>query len=333
MTPTLFKASKLLLIEKKTHAYTTRNSATLPEEFHKLLLPQTDFHFRQDNDCDILSQHLNAGPFSLWLHDIFTKDDILLLPYTPYHIYTLNFMYEDSLQVDNRAKSNFTLEEGECNLFNLTPGMHKIPMSGDKKILSVHINIQPSAVPHLLIRFPQLGFLTTASNQAVHNTINQHPHYINPVCDFLIQKILSCRYTGSRAYYFIQRCCADLLLNFATQEAAAQKPLLFSHLLHMDTYTHLFNYLVGNNQKGQSVAELAYNSFLSPQQLEEGFLQHFSISIYDFLFMLKMMATYQLLYKNHLGYKDIAEAAGYKDVSEMKQLMEYYYNCSLEKMR
>lgn len=333
MTPTLFKASKLLLIEKKFHSFTTRKTTTLPEEFHKLLLPQADYYFRQDKDCDILSQHLNAGSFSLWLHDIFTKEDILLLPYTPYHIYTLNFMYEDSVQVENKAKRNFTLEEGECNLFNLHPGVHKIPMSGDKKILSVHINIQPAALPNLLIRFPQLTFLQSANNHSLNNIINTHPHYINPVCDFLIQKILSCRDTGSRAYYFIQRCCADLFLNFATQEAAAQKPLLFTHMLHMDTYTQLFHYLLGNHQKGQSVAELAYNSFLSTQQLEEGFRQHFAISISDFLFMLKMMATYQLLYKNRLSYQDIAEAAGHKDITEMRILMEHYYDCTLEEMR
>lgn len=333
MTPTLFKASKLLLIEKKPISYKSANVKVLPEEFHKLLLPLAEYSFRQDDDCDILSQHINAGPFSLWLHDIFTKEDILLLPYTPYHICTLNFMYEDSLQVESRTQGNFTLEEGECNLFNLHPGLHKIPMPGDKKVLSVHINIQPSAIPDLLTRFPALTMLTAINNQPHLRTINEHPHYINPVCNFLIQKILSCRATGSRAYYFIQRCCADLLLNFATQEAQSQQPFLFTHLLHRDTYTQLFHYLLDNHQKGQSVGELAYNSSLSIQQLQEGFRQHFAINITDCLDMLKMMATYQLLYKNHLTDEEVAETAGYKDVAEMRTLIEHYYNCSLAALR
>lgn len=333
MNSTLFKASKLLLIEKKYHQHKISHVTALPEEFHKLVLPQAGCYFRQDNDCDILSQHINAGPFSLWLHDIFAKEDIMLLPYTPYHIYTLNYMYEDSLHAETRTTSNFFLEERECNLFNLYPGVHRIPMSGDKKILSVHINIQPSALPNILIRYPQLAFLKRARNQSISGTINQQPHHINLVCDFLIQKILSCHDTGSRAYYFIQRCCADLFLNFAIQEADAKQPLLFTHLLHMDTYIQLFHYLLENHHKGQSVAELAYHFFLSTQQLEEGFRQHFSISITDFMFMLKMMTAYQLLYKSRLTYQDTAEAAGFNSVQEMRMYMEHYYDCALEEMR
>lgn len=334
MNPTLFKASKLVLIEKKYHHYKTPTPINMPEEFHKLILPQASCYLRQDNDCDILSQHINAGPFSLWLHDIFAKEDIMLLPYTPYHIYTLNYMYEDSLQAETRtAAGNFPLEERECNLFNLFPGVHRVPMSGDKKVLSVHINIQPGAIPSMLERFPQLAFLNQAKRLAFSGNINPQPHHINPVCDFLIRKILTCHDTGSRAYYFIQRCCADLYLNFAIQEEETQQPFLFTHLLHMDTYTQLFHYLLDNHQRGHSVAELAYNNYLSTEQLERGFRQHFAISIHDFLYMLKMMTTFQLLYACQLSLEVIAETAGFNSVQEMRMHMEYYYDCSLEEMR
>lgn len=331
MSPALFKANKLLLLEQKNHQLPKRTR--LPEEFHQLALPQASYHLRQDDDCDILSQHISAGPFSLWLHDIFAKEDIMILPYTPYHIITLNYMYEDSLQAETRTAGNFPLEERECNLFNLYPGVHKVPMSGDKKILSVHINIQPHVLPQLIARFPRLAFLEKISPNGLSGTINTHPHHINPLCDLLIQKIISCHDTGSRAHYFIQRCCADLFLNFAVQEEDSHQPILFTHLLYMDTYTQLFHYLLDNHHKGQSVAELAYNCFLSTEQLEQGFRQHFSINVVDFLYMLKMMTTYQLLYKSHLDLQDIAETVGFDNVQDMKMHMEAYYNCSLEEIR
>ncbi len=66
---------------------------------------------------DMLSQHVRLGPFSLWLHDVFARKDIVLCPYTPFHLWALHFMYEDSLRAESFKMNGFTLEEKECNLF------------------------------------------------------------------------------------------------------------------------------------------------------------------------------------------------------------------------
>lgn len=331
MNSTMYKAGKLLLIEKKHQLY--KPPGNIPEEFKRLLLPHAEISFRQDNDCDILTQIIDAGLFSLWMHDIFTREDIVLLPWTPKHILTTNYMFEDSLRVEYRQSDAFPLEEKECNFLNLHPGIHKVPMSGDKKILSVHINIMPVSMPSLVQKYPILNIFNISSLPAISGPVNKEPHHINLFSDFLIQKLISCRYTGTRARYFIQRCCTNLLLNFAQQEADTDQPILFTNILHMDTFHQVFNYLVDNGGKTHSVSELAYMFQLSPDQLSHGFRQHFSITVEEFMFMLRMMTAYHLLHRKYLSLADVAYTTGFTDVAEMTIQLECYYNCSIEMMR
>lgn len=331
MNSTMYKAGKLLLIEKKHQQYNPPRN--IPEEFKRLLLPHAEISFRQDNDCDMLTQIIDAGPFSLWMHDIFTREDIVLLPWTPKHILTINYMFEDSLRAESRQSDAFPLEEKECNCLNLHPGIHKVPMSGDKKILSVHINIMPASMPSLVQKYPILNVLNISSLSAISGPVNKDPHHINLFSDFLIQKLISCRYTGTRARYFIQRCCTDLLLNFAQQEADTDQPILFTNILHMDTFHQVFNYLVDNGGKTHSVSELAYMFYLSPDQLTHGFRQHFSIEVGELMYLLRMMTAYNMLHKKYLSLSDVAYTAGFSGVSEMVTHLERYYNCRMDEMR
>jgi len=325
MRSTLFKANKLLLIEKNRQAYVPANC--LPLEYTKIVIPHAGLYFRSDEECEILSQHINAGPFSLWLHDIFAKHDIVLLPYTPYHIWTLHFMYEDSVLVEGSRKVPFMLEERECNLFNIYPGIHRVPMKDNTKVLSVHINIRPEFHSRLSEKYPQLGVLLTRPAPAVNCALNAHAHHINPVCDLIIQKILTCKYTGRKAHAFIYRCCLDLLLNYATQEAHVHEPFLFSSLEHQDTYQQLFRLLVEHPHRTFSVAELSEMYKLPATELSSGFLQHYSITIEDFSLMLKMMMTYNLLHRQSWSNADIASAVGFSSAAEMFKQVEAYYEC------
>ncbi|MBW8688182.1 helix-turn-helix domain-containing protein [Chitinophaga rhizophila] len=325
----LFKANKLLLIEKNKPSYVPASS--LPVEYLKLIMPFAGLYFRGDKECEILSQHINVGPFSLWMHDIFAKDRIMLLPYTPYHIWTLNFMYEDTLVVEGTQKAVYTLEERECNLFNLDPGLHRIPVADNTKVLSVHINIRPAFLPALAQRYPQLRALLTRQSTTGTSAVNARPHPVNPVCDLLIQKILTCRYTGQQAHVFIYRCCLELLLNFATQEAHADEPFLFSSLEYQDEYRQLFRFLVEHPHKQCSVSELSLIFNIPMAKLEKGFVQHYAMTIHDFTYMLRMMMAYNALHQVQWSHEVIADAAGFSDADTLVDAVEQYYEFRIKK--
>ena len=329
MRSTLFKANRLLLIEKNRQSYIPASS--LPVEYLNLIIPYAGLYFREDAACEILSQHVSAGPFSLWTHDIFAKEKIVLLPYTPYHIWTLHFMYEDTLIVEGNHNPPYTLEERECNLFNLYPGLHRIPMADNTKVLSVHINIRPAFLPKLAEKYPQLRELLNRPAVAQSSILNAHPRHVNPVCDYLIQQILTCKYTGKKAHIFLYRCCLDLLLNFATQEAHANEPFLFSSLAHQDAYRQLFRFMTAHPHKPRSTAELAFIFDIPVAELEKGFLQHYSISIRDFGHMLQMMMAFNVLDKKNWSLEAIADATGFSHSNELAAALEKYYAFKLKK--
>ncbi|MCF6401257.1 hypothetical protein L3C95_00120 [Chitinophaga filiformis] len=323
MHPTLFKANKLLMIEKDRQSCIAANC--LPLEYQKLIIPYARLYFREDEECEILSQHIAAGPFSLGLHDIFAKDRITLLPYTPFHIWTLHFMYEDSLMIEGKENPPYLLEERECNLFNLHPGLHPVPMEADRKVLSVHINIRPEFFPKLMEQYPALRELLSRSSPAASCALNEHPHPISAVSDLLIQRILTCRYTGKKAHTFHYRCILDLLLNYAQREAQAHEPFLFSSLEHRETYRQIFQLLVDQPHETYSVEDLSWWFRLPAAELSRGFRQHYAMSIEDFSHMQRMMFTYTLLHKKNGSLPVIAETAGFRTVDEMVKQVEAYY--------
>jgi hypothetical protein len=297
----------------------------LQTELHSLLIPEAGIYFRQDAECDILSQHIQLPLFSLWINDIFPKKDIILRPFSPVPTYTLHFMFEDSLWTQSRQQQEYLLEERECNLFCLQPGLHKIPMSKSKKILSLHINIDPTAIPALIEQYPVLQSLGLSHSRGANGPVNKYSYHINATCDFLIRQILTCHYTGVNAQRFLYRCCIDLLLNIATQQATASQLLLFSTVMNGDAYQGLFKYLETCPYKHHLAAELAYMFEIPVEQLEHGFQQLFTISINEFTHMAKMMFVYDRIISKAFTLPLLAEAVDYKDVSLMTNDVEIFY--------
>jgi AraC-like DNA-binding protein len=331
MYPQLHDENKLLLVDRFTQDYLPATLVS-PEYLH-LVIPYAGLYYEQDADYDILSQHIPLGPFSLWLHDIFARKDIVLCPYSPFHLWALHFMYEDSLRADAFQKENFILDERECNLFNLHSEMYKVPMPASKKILSFHINILPGALKKMVQHYPPLYYLTNKRLDNVSSIINQRPYKINAVCNMLIQKILSCKYIEEQAHFYLYRCCLDLFLNFAQQDAAGPGPLLFSNVMNTELFNSIFSYLVEHPDTPHSIAELANMFNMHGARLAQGFRQYFSIGITPFIKMNRMMMLYNRMLQKSFTLSMLAESAGYRNTQDMVDEVEDYYECDINALR
>jgi len=330
MYPTLFEENKLLLIDRLDQAYFP--AANVPTEYLPLIIPYAGLYYEQDDDYNVLSQHIQLGPFSLWLHDVFACNDIVLRPYTPFHIWALHFMYEDTLRAELVKTNTFTLEERQCNLFNLYSHMPRVPMQGGKKILSFHINILPSDMMVLVQQYPGLYYLANKRVQRKSSVINEKPYRINAVCNMLIQSILSCRYVEMPAAYFLQRCCLDLFLNFAQQDAIADEirpPTEAQTAL----FNQIFTYLTEHPHINHTVQEIAKMFNMPGVKLAQGFRAHFSIGITPFLHMLKMNMIYHTLMQRACTLRDLALVGGYSHIEDMVRDVEKHYGCNLTALR
>jgi len=330
MYPAVFEENKLLLVDRVEQAYFP--ATYIPTEYLPLIIPYAGLYYEQDNDYTTLSQHMQLGPFSLWLHDIFAHKDIVLCPYAPFHLWALHFMYEGSLRTESFTHQAFKLEEKECNLFNLYSSLHRVPMDGGNKILSFHINIQPAALMQLVQQHPGLYYLANKRVQRVSGVINERPYRINAVCDMLVKQIIGCRFLESQALHFLERCCLDIFLNFAQQDAIADE-ISPPDEAHTALFHRIFTYLMEHPHIPHSTSEIGRVFNISGIKLAQGFRQHFSIGIASFLHMQRMMLAYNCLIQQPSSIKEIADITGHTSADDLIRDVEKYYSCNIAALR
>jgi AraC-like DNA-binding protein len=322
---------KLFYIEREEPGYIPVEA--IPEEYLQLILPYAGVYFERDEHCDMLSQHIQVGPFSFWIQETYANADLILCPFTPRPTWALHFMYETSVNVELYEDISFSLEEKECNLFNLVSDLHKVPMEDGQKLTSCHINILPEALRELAVQYPTLSRLAGKTPANVTGPINEHPYFINSVCDLLIQKMLTCRHIEMPAHCFLYRCCLDLFMNFAYQDAHAAQRYLVDDALHSITFGQLFEYLTDHAHLNHTMEELGTMFQLDQTMLHEGFLKNFGMPVDAYIKMTKMIMVFELLTKKSTKLSEIALAAGYKSWQQLDEAFTAYYGCDLEQLR
>lgn len=296
-----------------------------------MILPFAGVYFERDAQCDILSQHRQVGPFSIWIQEVFAKEDTVLLPYTPHHIWALHFMFEASLEVELYKDNSFSLSERECNLFSLKSDLHVTRLKKGEKILSCHINIIPSHLKKLARKHPRLMQLADKPSLDLSGALHSYSYHITPVCSFLLQRILTCRHIEKPADHFLYRCCLDLFMNFSQQDL--QVPLQVTDILYTEEFNGLFKFIMENPHQPFTIQQLAEFSAIKLTQLKEGFIRNFAISIEHFVRMVKMMMVFDLLTQECITLSEIAYAAGFTSWKTLNKAFKKYYGCELEDLR
>jgi AraC-like DNA-binding protein len=317
-------ANKLLLLERLKPNYIA--PADVPEEYHSLLIPSAGICYREDAEAEILSHHIDFGPFSLWTHDILAKKNFVLCPVMPSHMWTLHGLYEDSLHFEDPAAPSYLLEEKEFNLFNLSKCLHRIPISEGKKVLSVHINMEPGVLKDLTEEFPSLEILANKIPAAA-GAINAYPYHSNPICDFLVEKMLCCKYEIKRAHPYLFRICIDLLRNMAAQETMSNQPLMSQSILNTDKIHQLYNYLLEYPFKKHTLTQLGFMFKTPSKQLAFEFKQHFALTIHEFMHMCRMMLIYEMMQEEGTPVEEIARITEYPNAFNMLMQVADYYAC------
>lgn len=329
LTQNAGKTEKLFYIERGQAAYD--EVAGIPEEYLPFIMPYAGVYFESDHECEMISQHRKVGPFSIWVQEVLAREDLILCPYTPQPIWALHFMYETSVDVELYKGNNFALDERECNLFNLEPVIHRVPMTKGQRLLSCHINILPQDLRKLASKYPGLRCLAEKKSAGITAPLNTHPYHTNSVCSYLLQNMLLCRHIEAPADFFLYRICVDLFLNFARQDQ--QVPMRFLDLMHNDELNMLFRVITEAPHQNFCLGQLCELAALSPKVLEDGFDRNYSVSVGDFTLMVKMIMVFDLLTKKDTPLTAIAHAAGYKNRHSLNRAFKKYYGCELEELR
>jgi len=329
MSPLSQGDAKLLPLEGRRSSDT--NAARIPEEYLQLLLPYAGIHCWQQANIQILSQHLQLGKFSLWVHDIIAYRDQVICPFVPFPLYTLHYLFESNLSIRMPHSSPFQLEEDTCNLFYLRPGLSYLPLEAGTKTVSLNINILPEHISQLAKDHPaMLQRLNEISsgNQA----INRHPYTINALSNLLVTKMLTCRYLRQEATLYLERCCTDLFNIFCRQYAIEDKSMFIDDVDTYDVYHRIFEYMKTHSNIYYDIHKISWMYEIPEGELAIGFLNTFAVSLEECSHMLKMMKAFELLMQQDRDFSEIAAAVAL-DTDTMITSVEQYYNFKISIQR
>lgn len=300
---------KLLLIERDDDKYTPVSE--IPEEYLRLLLPYFRAYFYQDDDCDMLCQHIRIKEFSIWGHDILAKNYIVLKPRTPRHILALHYMQEDTIDAVIDHMGPFKLKAKEVNLFSLHADFHSAALDRGSKIFSFHINVRPETLPELAKKYPVLQHLAQMELADMNGPLNTVPYQINEVCYKMLKRMFSCRYVELQAECFLYRCCVDLFQNFAIQDAQFRRSKEEGEQPDNSQMKHVFGYVESNRRLPLTVKAVAATFGMTETALNAGFERAYATPLSNYLLQQRMYNIYYQLLKTKASLSSIALRNGY----------------------
>ncbi|MCF6401248.1 hypothetical protein L3C95_00075 [Chitinophaga filiformis] len=329
MSPLAPGNAKLLPLEGKRSSDT--NTARIPEEYLQLLLPYAGVHYWKHANVYVLSQHLQLGKFSLWVHDATAYRDQVICPFVPYPIYSLHYLFESSLSIRMPHAYPFQLEEDTCNLFLLRQGVSHLTLEAGTKAVSLHLNILPEHMSQLAKSHPTL--LQKLSKISPGNrVINKHPYTINAVSNLLVAKILTCRYLRQEATLYLERCCTDLFNIFCRQHAIEDNSMYHDDVDTYDVYHRIFEYMKTRTNIYYDIHKISWMYEIPERELATGFLNTFAITLEECSHMLKMMKAFDLLMQQDRDFSEITAAVA-MDTESMIASVEQYYNFKISVQR
>jgi AraC-like DNA-binding protein len=202
-------------------------------------------------------------------------------------------------------------------------------MKGGQQAFILNINVLPSILTLLSIHNPILRLL---SSKKTNNQCSE-PYFVNSACDLLIRSILTCRFAGDIATYFLQRCCIDLFINFSCQDIQQSNMFTFSTLINRDIFSELFDYLVDHPQVTHTVKQLSEMFVIDESLLRFGFRKYFSIPVEAFMKMNKMILIFNLIAHPEAKLSMISSITGFNSVAEMRQTFYEYYGLDIPVLR
>jgi len=314
---------KPLLIERDDTNYTPVSA--IPDEYLHLLMRYSHAFLYRDADCVMLCQQIKLKEFTIWGHDIFAHNYIVLSPFTPRHILALHYMHEDTIDAVIDRVGPIHLQEKTVFLFSLHSDFHSAALDIGQKIFSFHINVDPKTLPALAEKYPILKRLTSYDLDTLNGPVNPNGYQINVICFQILTHIFTCKFVELQAECLLYRCCIDLYQNFALQDAYSTQPVNEMPAALHAKLEKLFNYIEPNLAERVTMPDLAAKFDLTEEEMYSGFERLYAISVQDYLLQQRMFKAYDLVAKTRSSLGSIARRTGYPNRVALCRDFEAYF--------
>ncbi len=298
--------------------------ATIPGEFLAELLKCAIVDYKEDECHRIITQQIPLGPLSVWYQKVHPKKDMKLRPQTPFRNLILHFMMGSDVIALIKEDRPVLLGSGFMDLFNLTSYPNEAPLQKDQDFTSFHLNIQPKKVKELVKMYPEVAWLKDKKVMQTNGQVNMDSQLINDVCLMAIRDIITCRYIGDAAHFYLLRQSVNILAVFHKLMDKPAHGLSENNLQKInECFSFLKMYYVGQH----SVKQLAAMFGINARVLHEGFEAVFGCTPGQFQFDRRMWLAYKAMMETKASFETIAELSGFKSARSFRISFRRYYKC------
>lgn len=293
-----------------------------------LLNPEAQAWYSTDADCDIISQEIGAKHFSIYYHEIFSREDLFLRPCSRQQVCSLHVIQQTGPCQQLSGKGEMLFPHKEPQPDQLKSNDEDGFMEKDTYRLSFYINILPSSLITLAKIHPALEPLARKATEWITDGTAPQAFRVNKLTGYLVRNIMDCRYTGPHAGYYLHRACIDLFLNFAAQEKwpGSGKHIRLTHAERASLHG-ILEQAQHDNILLLNLNALMLKYRLSRYKLSNGFLEEFGISLKDRHTLLNMYRAYELLLYSGKSFIRIAMEAGYSDSQQFLSDFSAWFGC------
>ncbi|WP_143306640.1 helix-turn-helix transcriptional regulator [Chitinophaga vietnamensis] len=300
----------------------------IPRELQDALIPHARYYYYEDRDGFILDQHIQAGEFSIWQHQVKMMPGVQLQPYAPHQVYALHV--SNNIPVETYEGDTVALRHKELSLFNVMPVPHQAMLMDDYAD-SFHINIEPSSLPLLAREFPVFRCLMGSPAKTVTGPLNDFPFQLNEVSAMVKDRILQCNYIGHAANAWFRRNAVDYFTNYLHQLSCPRTIMMSSD--EQELFGRILAYILENLHQQDLTDAVIHHFNISGELLQAPFSQVFNISLPALILQERMARAFVLLMETADSYSDIMQGVGYTQLDAFTAAFKQYFGCDPIELR
>jgi|GEM_PF-6179829 len=295
----------------------------LPAEYCALQLPSAEVLRTTGNFGTVISQQVKGNDYSIWKHDFFISKTVLLYPYVPEGVYTINYMLKGNIPCELVDFGKVELQENTYNLYYVPPVKQYAWLEAGH-FSCMHIDLSPVYLQELATEFKPLREFLDSAIKGNAKVVRATNYSIDGNIRMILKDIIGFKGIGAPRNMYMRSRIYDLLVVFSRDLLREDHPVFrVDHVMLEEIRT----FIAENYHLPITNDDLCRRFGISESALSRKFKALFSITVHKYLTQQRMEACVRLLDQHEPVHK-IAIAVGYSDTFSFTKAFTAFYNCS-----
>ncbi|RFS20743.1 AraC family transcriptional regulator [Chitinophaga silvatica] len=308
----------------------------LPGEFLPLLTNDSKFILNADEDVEMVHQVMRLGDMSLWLHDIFPRTNLHLVPFSDRKVISFQFHAKNMILNDLDGGLPYKALDREVLIYQIEDGTAPDFFIDDSEVVvRVNVNMDKKDFIELAKFNPYLQQVADMICDTTTTCKQLNPTYIRitKFVEWMTETMCKFPGKGLPATLLYRRCAINMMINAAIQ---FRQPHLATYQVPSYLQTVLpaaLKYLESNLKQPLDLTKMAAQLGTFPIILHRTFYKAFLITPSQYQMHYRLLKAMETIWMPTTKLENIVDTYGFTSVQQLRSTFLSYYSCSIENLR